>query len=94
MGLYAHTGERLVKRKRGGWTMTKRGVGVEGETLKMEKEFRERNQRIKERKNQERIINTDLNKLQPVLRVAYEKMQAQIMKEWERNGLLGDVFDC
>ncbi|KAK0575278.1 hypothetical protein LWI29_036552 [Acer saccharum] len=63
------------------------------ETLKMEKEFREKNQRMKERKNQERIMNTDLNKLQPALRVAYENMQAQIMKEWERDGLFGDVFD-
>ncbi|KAK2659761.1 hypothetical protein Ddye_006294 [Dipteronia dyeriana] len=63
------------------------------ETLKLEKEFRERNQRMNERKNQEHIMNTDLNKLQPALRLAYEKMQAQIMKEWERDGLLGDVFD-
>ncbi|KAK2661178.1 hypothetical protein Ddye_007711 [Dipteronia dyeriana] len=62
------------------------------ETLKLEKKFRERNQRMKERKNQELIMNTDLNKLQPVLRVAYEKMQAQIMKEWEKDGLFGDVF--
>ncbi|KAK3204960.1 hypothetical protein Dsin_019006 [Dipteronia sinensis] len=63
------------------------------ETLKMEKKFREKNQRMKERKNQERIMNTDLNKLQLALRVAYEKMQAQIMKEWERDGLFGDIFD-
>ena len=60
------------------------------ETLKMEKE--EKNQRMKERKNQERIMNTYLNKLQPTLQVAYEKMQAQILKEWERDGLFGDVF--
>ncbi|KAK2662498.1 hypothetical protein Ddye_001072 [Dipteronia dyeriana] len=51
------------------------------ETLKLEKEFRERNQRMKKRKNQECIMNTDLNKLQPALRVAYENMQAQIMKK-------------
>lgn len=70
--------------------------------LKMEIEFKERDQKLKEeaqkrkekekkRKNQERLLNQDLNKLQPVLREAFERMQAEILKEWENDGLFGDV---
>ncbi|KAM7509924.1 hypothetical protein LguiB_008799 [Lonicera macranthoides] len=45
---------------------------------------------VQKRKDQERILNRDLSKLQLVLREAIERMQAQIFKEWESDGLFGE----
>lgn len=57
---------------------------------KLKEETQKSKQKAYKRKEQERILNTNLEKLQPVLRIAYEKMQAQILKEWENEGLFGD----
>ncbi|KAL5720819.1 hypothetical protein ACHQM5_013451 [Ranunculus cassubicifolius] len=57
--------------------------------------LKERNQKMKEkaqkRKEQERILEKDLSKLAPNVRVKYETMQAQILKEWEKDGFFGEV---
>ncbi|KAL6567986.1 hypothetical protein OROGR_001654 [Orobanche gracilis] len=55
--------------------------------------LKERNQLMKEkaqkRIDQERILVTNLSELTPSVRSAYEIMQANILKEWEKEGLLG-----
>ncbi|KAL5709323.1 hypothetical protein ACHQM5_020027 [Ranunculus cassubicifolius] len=61
----------------------------------VEIELKERNQKMKEkaqkRKEQERILEKDLTKLAPNVQVLYETMQAQIVKEWEKDGFFGEV---
>ncbi|KAL5711986.1 hypothetical protein ACHQM5_014202 [Ranunculus cassubicifolius] len=56
------------------------------QTMKLELEFKERNQKLKEKvqrqKDQERIMNKDLTNLDPSLRQHFEKIQANILKEW------------
>ncbi|KAL2551015.1 Cysteine synthase [Forsythia ovata] len=51
-----------------------------------DQELRERSQK---RREQERIMNQDLSKLPPTVRASYEIYQAQILKEWENDGLFG-----
>ncbi|CAH9126312.1 unnamed protein product [Cuscuta epithymum] len=41
------------------------------------------------RKEWEHIMNQDLSKLSPTARAAYEEMQANIIKEWKKEGLFG-----
>lgn len=64
--------------------------------LNMEIKLKERNQKMKEktqkRKEQERILEKDLTKLRPNLRETFQKMQAQILKEWENDNFLGEAF--
>ncbi|RZC77287.1 hypothetical protein C5167_001445 [Papaver somniferum] len=64
------------------------------EMLKKDLELKQRAQALKEkmekRKDDERILDTDLNKLQPMLRDALKKRQARILKEWEKEGLFGN----
>ncbi|KAL6578424.1 hypothetical protein OROMI_010752 [Orobanche minor] len=60
-------------------------------------ELKEKNQKMKEkaykRKEQERILEKDLTKLTPNVRKKYEAMQAQIIKEWEKDGFFGEISD-
>lgn len=58
------------------------------QAMEMEMEFKKE---VQKRKEQERILNRDLSKLQPALRKAVERMQAQILKEWEDDGLFGEI---
>ncbi|KAL6574350.1 hypothetical protein OROHE_001254 [Orobanche hederae] len=51
-------------------------------------EFKKQTQK---RKDQERILDKDLSRLAPNLRKKYEQMQAQILKEWEKDGYFGDA---
>ncbi|KAL6517609.1 hypothetical protein OROMI_033310 [Orobanche minor] len=57
--------------------------------------LKERNQLMKEkaqkRRDQKRILLTNLSELAPSVRSAYEIMQANILKEWEKEGLLGQA---
>ncbi|KAI3888493.1 hypothetical protein MKX03_015123, partial [Papaver bracteatum] len=46
--------------------------------------------KMEKQKDDERILDTDLKKLQPMLRDALKKRQAQILKEWEKEGLFGN----
>ncbi|KAL5718566.1 hypothetical protein ACHQM5_011453 [Ranunculus cassubicifolius] len=65
-------------------------------TMKLELQFKERNQKLKEkaqrRKDQERIMNKDLTNLEPSLRQHYEKIQANILKEWEHDAVVEGVY--
>ncbi|KAK0578267.1 hypothetical protein LWI29_007707 [Acer saccharum] len=72
-------------------------------TMKKEIELKEKAQKMKEkdqqlkekaqkRQEQDRILNQDINKLPQVLRKAFEIYQAQILKEWENEGLFGKVL--
>ncbi|KAL6494195.1 hypothetical protein OROGR_030995 [Orobanche gracilis] len=76
----------------------KREYELREQTIKKELEFKERNQKLKEkaqkRKEQERILNKDLTNLQPAVRETFERMQAQILKEWEKDDILGEVPGC
>ncbi|KAL6523549.1 hypothetical protein OROGR_017152 [Orobanche gracilis] len=60
-----------------------------------EMKLKERNQLMKEkaqkRRDQERILVTNLFDLTPIVRSAYEIMQANILKEWEKDGFLGHI---
>ncbi|TXG63725.1 hypothetical protein EZV62_010719 [Acer yangbiense] len=68
-----------------------------------DQQLKEKNQRLKEkeqkmkekaqkRQEQDRILNQDVNKLPLALRSTFEIYQAQILKEWESDGLFGKVF--
>ncbi|XP_026400133.1 glutathione S-transferase T2-like [Papaver somniferum] len=70
--------------------MFKKDFELREKSQKLKEETQKSKQKAYKRKEQERILNTNLEKLQPVLRIAYEKMQAQILKEWENEGLFGD----
>ncbi|KAL6505640.1 hypothetical protein OROHE_023019 [Orobanche hederae] len=48
-------------------------------------------ERALKRKEQERILDKDLTRLAPNVREKYEMMQAQILKEWEKDGFFGDA---
>ncbi|KAL6577432.1 hypothetical protein OROMI_011708 [Orobanche minor] len=56
--------------------------------------LKERNQLMKEktqkRRDQERILVTNLSNLTPSVRSFYEVMEANILKEWENDGYLGE----
>ncbi|KAK3223322.1 hypothetical protein Dsin_010347 [Dipteronia sinensis] len=58
--------------------------------------LKEKEQKMKEkaqkRQEQDRILNQDVNKLPLALRSTFEIYQAQILKEWENDGLFGQVF--
>ncbi|KAI3973548.1 hypothetical protein MKW92_047903, partial [Papaver armeniacum] len=45
---------------------------------------------LAERKEEERILNKDLEKMQPALRKAYKIIQARILKKWKEDGTLGN----
>ncbi|KAK3225451.1 hypothetical protein Dsin_005313 [Dipteronia sinensis] len=68
-----------------------------------DQQLKEKDQRLKEkeqkmkvkaqkRQEQDRILNQDVNKLPLALRSTFEIYQAQILKEWENDGLFGQVF--
>ena len=68
-----------------------------------DQQLKKKNQRLKEkeqnmkekaqkRQEQDRILNQDVNKLPLALRSTFEIYQAQILKEWENDGLFGKVF--
>ncbi|KAL5705970.1 hypothetical protein ACHQM5_024191 [Ranunculus cassubicifolius] len=71
----------------------KKEFELKEQTMKLELEFKERNQKLKEkaqrRKDQERIMNKDLTNLEPALRQYYERIQANVLKEWEKDGVFG-----
>ncbi|KAI3979756.1 hypothetical protein MKX01_013851, partial [Papaver californicum] len=50
-------------------------------SCKLKEEVDKRKQKAIKRREQEQIMEKDLNNLQLILRAAYEKMQDQIMKE-------------
>ncbi|KAI3853390.1 hypothetical protein MKW92_029937, partial [Papaver armeniacum] len=70
-----------------------RDLELKERSCKLKEEADKRKAKAEKRREQERIMNTDMNSLQPILRAAYEKMQDQIMKEWEKEGLFGDGLE-
>ncbi|GER36597.1 glutathione S-transferase THETA 3 [Striga asiatica] len=79
-------------------------ISINEKTLEMKKQNEEENIQLKrqalnrememkmkeqKRKGQEQIMNQDLSKLTPVARAAYEAMQTNILKEWEKD----DIFE-
>ncbi|CAH9074503.1 unnamed protein product [Cuscuta epithymum] len=53
------------------------------------KEEVELKKNVERRKEREHIMTQDLSKLSPTVRAAYEVMQANILKEWKKDGFLG-----
>ena len=49
-------------------------------------------EKAQKRQEQDRILNQDVNKLPLALCLTFEIYQAQILKEWENDGLFGKVF--
>ncbi|TXG48052.1 hypothetical protein EZV62_027346 [Acer yangbiense] len=70
--------------------------GKDQQLKEKDQQMKEKEQQMVEkaqkRQEQDHILNQDVNKLPQALRKAFEIYQAQILKEWENNGLFGKVL--
>ncbi|KAI3870850.1 hypothetical protein MKX03_013741 [Papaver bracteatum] len=65
-------------------------LALNKKAYELKKEARKKKEMLAERIEEERILNKDLEKMQPALRKAYKIIQARILKKWKEYGTLGN----
>ncbi|KAL6573545.1 hypothetical protein OROHE_002004 [Orobanche hederae] len=69
----------------------KKAIELKERAQQSKEEAQRRKVNVLKQREQERIMNLNLNSFQPAMRSVYEKMHAKIIEDWKAEGLLGDV---
>lgn len=82
--------ELKIEKERKEFELMKEDLALKKKAYELKEEARKKKEMIAERIEEERILNKDLDKMQPVMRKAYKIIQARILKKWKEDGTLGN----
>ncbi|KAK2647620.1 hypothetical protein Ddye_015109 [Dipteronia dyeriana] len=90
--LREQTMKKEIKLKEKAQKMKEKAQQLKENDQRLKKKEQEIKEKAQKRQEQDRFLNQDVNKLPQALRSTFEIYQAQILKEWENDGLFGKVF--